>query len=182
MRGYQAIRAGPVAITSLVTWAGGASPARRKALIVHKLHAIALVVALAVLSGCAASQTVKTHNDPDAQSVMDTVIPGVFGHWDANALAAVADPKVYTNARIEQDRKFFHELSSKLGPMTAYSKATGTTEITGTGADQTKRASYDARLTYERGSADIHVIAEKKQGKWLVEDASVQPSQHLLVH
>jgi hypothetical protein len=25
-------------------------------------------------------------------------------------------------------------------------------------------------------------VAAKKQGRWLVEDASVQPSQHLLVH
>ncbi len=113
---------------------------------------------------------------------MDTLIPGVFGHWDANGLAAVADPAVYSKARIERDRTFFHELSSTLGPMTGYSKATGTTEITGTGADQTKRAVYDGKLTFEHGSADIHVIAVKKQGKWLVEDASVQPSRHLTVH
>lgn len=141
-----------------------------------------LVAALVVLAACSSTPTVKTANDPDAQSVMDTLIPDVFGHWNANALAAIADPTVYSKTRIERDRTFFHELSSTLGPMTSYSKATGTTEITGTGPDQTKRAVYDAKLTYAHGSADIHVIAVKKQGKWLVEDASVQPTRHLLVH
>jgi len=168
--------------TSYVSWAGGASPARRKATIVQKLHAILLAALLAALAGCASTQPITTENDPDAQSVMDTVIPGVFGHWDVNALVAVGDPAVYTSDRIARARTFFHELSVSLGPMTAYNKAKGKTEITGSGPDQTKRATYDATMSYQNGSADIHVVAVKKQGKWLVEDASVQPSHHLLVH
>jgi len=113
---------------------------------------------------------------------MDTVIPKIFTNWDANALAAVADPAVYTHERMQRVRTFFGELSKSLGPMVTYNKAKGVTVISGSGQDQVKSASYDADLVFKKGSATIHIDADKKHGKWLVENASVQPSHHLLVH
>lgn len=148
----------------------------------RKLNALVLASLVAVMvTGCSSTVTTTT-NDPDAQGVMDTLIPAAFGHWDVNALVAVADPAVYTPERVQRARLFFGELSSKLGPMVAYNKAHGTTQISGSGADQIKKASYDAVVVFRKGTATIHIEAAKKQGRWLIEDASVQPSQHLLVH
>jgi hypothetical protein len=149
---------------------------------VRQLNALVLVSLVAVMAAGCSSTVTTTTNDPDAQSVVDSLIPAAFGHWNVNALVAVADPAVYTPARVQRARLFFSELSSKLGEMVAYNKAHGTTQISGSGADQIKKASYDAVVVFRKGTATVHIEAAKKQGRWLIEDASVQPSQHLLVH
>ncbi len=140
-----------------------------------------LAALVLVVTGCAANTTTVT-NDSDSQSVMDTVIPAVFGHWSVDELLKFADPSVYTPERVRRDRTFFSQLSDKLGPMVAYNKAHGTTEISGSGSDQVKKASYDALVVFKKGQAVIHVDAVKKQGKWLVVNASVQPGKQLGVH
>jgi hypothetical protein len=149
---------------------------------VRKLKALVLASLVAVMAAGCSSTVTTTTNDSDAQGVVDTLIPAAFGHWDVNALVAVADPAVYTPERVLRARLFFRELSSRLGPMVSYNKAHGTTQISGSGADQIKKASYDAVVVYRKGTATVHIEAAKKQGRWLVEDASVQPSQHMLVH
>jgi hypothetical protein len=149
---------------------------------VRQLKALVLASLVAIMAAACSSTVTTTTNDSDAQGVMDTLIPAAFGHWNINALVAVADPAVYTPERVQRARLFFGELSSKLGPMVAYNKAHGTTQISGSGADQIKKASYDAVVVFRKGTAAIHIEATKKRGQWLIEDASVQPSQHLLVH
>ncbi|HME81210.1 MAG TPA: hypothetical protein VKF82_03930 [Candidatus Eremiobacteraceae bacterium] len=144
------------------------------------LNTLIFIALVVVVSGCAPTTTVT--NDADSQSVMDTVIPAVFGHWSVDALVKFADPSVYTPARVARDRVFFSQLSDKLGPMVAYNKAHGTTEISGSGSDQVKRASYDSLVVFKRGQAVIHVDAVKKNGQWSVVNASVQPGKQLGVH
>jgi hypothetical protein len=148
---------------------------------VRTLQALMLAALVLLVAGCAATSTTVT-NDTDSQSVMDTLIPAVFGHWNIDALVKIADPSVYTPERVQRDRIFFGQLSDKLGPMVAYNKAHGTTEISGSGSDQVKKASYDALVVFKKGQAVIHVDAVKKNGHWSVENASVQPGKQLGVH
>jgi hypothetical protein len=148
---------------------------------VRTLTTILIAALLLMLAGCG-PRSVTTANDPDSQAVMDALVTKIFGQWNADALASVADPSVYTKERMDRVRAFFHELSGSLGPMVSAGKAKGVTVITGTGQDQVKNASYEADVVFKKGTATIHIDAAKKQGKWLVENASVQPSHHLKVH
>ena len=131
----------------------------------------------AALVGCSATPVV-TNDDSDSQHFMDTVIPAIYGHWDVNALTAVADKSVYTPERVARARQRFDEWSKKYGPMVTYHGAHGTTRILKTRDGETKAASYDADVTFQRATVTVHVDADKNNGKWLIEGMSVQPLGH----
>jgi hypothetical protein len=134
-----------------------------------------LVVAVA---GCSSGTPIVTNEDADSQHFVDTIIPAIFGHWDVNALAAVADKTVYTRERLARVREHFAEWSHRFGQLVAYHGAKGTTRILRTKDGETKGASYDADVTFEKSTVTVHVDAVKNNGKWLVEGMSLQPLGH----
>lgn len=136
------------------------------------------LVLAAVVAGCSGATPIVTNDDADSQHFMDTVIPGICGHWDVNALAAVADKSVYTPEHLARSRQRFAEFSRSYGPMVTYHGAKGTTRILRTKDGETKAASYDAEVTFKKATVTVHIDATKNNGTWLIEGMSVQPLGH----
>ena len=138
-----------------------------------------LVIGTLVLVGWfltrSGARAISTTSDPDAQAFMDKNIPAIFAHWDVNALGRLGDPAVYDSARMQRARQNFTSLSQRLGPFVSYSGAHGKTDILSTSYGQVKHSSYDAELVYRNGALDVHVDADKANGRWVVHDASMQP-------
>jgi hypothetical protein len=135
-------------------------------------------VLAAAVAGCSSATPIVTNDDADSQHFMDTIIPAIYGHWDVNALASVADKSVYTPDRLARARKRFAEWSKSYGPMVTYHGAKGTTRILRTKDGETKGASYNADVTYKKATVTVHVDAAKNNGKWLIEGMSLQPLGH----
>jgi len=135
-----------------------------------------LVLAVAV-AGCSA-EPVVTNSDADSQHFVSTVIPAVYGHWNVNALATVADKSVYTPQRLAKANERFAAWSKSYGSMVGYSPPTGTTRILRTKDGETKAASYDSDVKFQHATVTVHVDAVKNNGKWLVEGMSLQPLGH----
>ena len=136
------------------------------------------LVLAAVVAGCSNATPIVTNDDADSQHFMDTVIPAIYGHWDVNALATVADTSVYTPQRLARARERFAGWSKSFGPIVSYHGAKGTTRILRTKDGETKAASYDADVTFKKATVTVHVDASKNNGKWLVEGMSLQPLGH----
>jgi hypothetical protein len=139
------------------------------------LRGIALAAAV---TACSSATPIVTNTDADSQHFMDAIIPAIYGHWDVNALATVADKSVYTPERLARARERFAGWSKSYGTLVAYHGAKGTTRILRTRDGETKAASYDADVTFKKATVTVHVDAAKNNGTWLVEGMSVQPLGH----
>jgi len=131
-------------------------------------------VLAASVAGCSA-EPIVTNSDSDSQHFIGTVIPAVYGHWNVNALATVADKAVYTPQRLAKANERFSAWSRSYGSMVSYSPPTGTTRILRTKDGETKAASYNSDVKFQHATATVHIDAVKNNGRWLVEGMTVQP-------
>src|SRR5262249_32583500 len=134
-------------------------------------------VLAAAVAGCS-SEPVVTNSDADSQHFVSTLIPAVYGHWNVNALATVADKSVYTPQRLPKANERFAASSQTYRSTVFHSPPAGTTRILRSKEGETKDASDHSDVKSHPATVTVHADAVKNNGRWLVEGMSLQPLGH----
>lgn len=107
--------------------------------------------------------------DAESKAYIDDAVVSIGSHWDANELWKRSTAHFRQVTKEDDLRALFDAAKDALGPMREYRGARGDASISVTNAGTTISAKYLAKVTYEKGDADVQIVVVKRDSTWLIE-------------
>lgn len=107
--------------------------------------------------------------DAQSRAYVDDAVVKISRHWDAGALWQRASADFRQTTTEDDLYAFFEAADDALGPLRAYRGARGEAVISFLDGGTRVSAKYIAEATFEKGDAEIQVLAVKHGDAWRIE-------------
>jgi hypothetical protein len=107
--------------------------------------------------------------DAESAAYVQNSVEAVAGHWDADELWKRSTTHFRQSTKEDDLRAFFSAANSSLGRLLEYRGAQGQAMMSFSNAGRSATARYDAKVSFEKGDADIVVALVKDGTVWRIE-------------
>ena len=107
--------------------------------------------------------------DAESNAYVQNSVETITGDWNADELWKRSTAHFRQLTKEEDLRAFFNVASGTLGRLVEYRGAQGQATISISNVGNSATANYDAKVTFEKGDADILIAAIKNGSEWRIE-------------